>query len=82
MDTTNNGGNGQSLDTTTCPQCGDIAEVTERAVLESSHGPVEHARVVCVHRHWFLLPTASLTSPAGSGAAGLETGVVIRRSAS
>jgi hypothetical protein len=53
---------GAALDTTTCPQCGDLAEVTERAVLESTDGPVEHARVVCVARHWFLLPAASLSS--------------------
>ncbi|CAN7448101.1 hypothetical protein LJR027_002787 [Terrabacter sp. LjRoot27] len=54
---------GAALDTTTCPECGALAEVTERAVLESTDGPVEHARVQCVARHWFLLPAASLTSP-------------------
>lgn len=56
------GRSGRGLETTTCPQCGAVAEVTERAVLESTEGPVEHARVVCLARHWFLLPTASLTS--------------------
>ena len=55
---------GAALDTTTCPECGALAEVTERAVLEGTDGPVEHARVVCVARHWFLLPAASLTSTA------------------
>lgn len=48
------------MDTTTCPQCGALAEVEWRAVVESTDGPVEHAKVVCVQRHWFLLPVASL----------------------
>jgi hypothetical protein len=48
------------MDTTTCPECGAPAEVTDRDVLESSDGPIEHLRVVCVRRHWFLLSTESL----------------------
>ena len=48
------------MDVTTCPECGAPAEVTDRDVLESTDGPVEHVRVVCVRRHWFLLSTASL----------------------
>jgi hypothetical protein len=47
-------------DTTACPECGELAEVEWRAVLESTDGPVEHAKVRCVRRHWFLLPVASL----------------------
>ena len=66
----------QVLDTTTCPECGAVAEVTERPVLESTEGPVEHARVVCVARHWFLLPAASLTS---ASAAGRTVPVLARR---
>lgn len=50
------------MDTTICPQCGEIAEVQWRAVLESTDGPVEHSRVQCLNRHWFLLPTADLRS--------------------
>ncbi len=49
-----------TMDTTTCPECGAPAEVEWRAVLESTDGPVEHARVGCVQRHWFLLPVAAL----------------------
>lgn len=45
---------------TTCPECGSIAEIRWRAVLESTDGPVEHARVECAARHWFLLPVALL----------------------
>ena len=62
MDGKTNGAHAPRLETTTCPECGALAEVTERAVLESTDGPVEHARVVCVDRHWFLLPTAGLMS--------------------
>jgi hypothetical protein len=50
-------------DTTICPECGELAEVQWRDVLESTHGPVEHAKVRCVRRHWFLLPVASLVRP-------------------
>jgi hypothetical protein len=48
------------MDTTGCPECGTLAEVEWRAVLESTDGPVEHARVRCVQKHSFLLPLASL----------------------
>jgi hypothetical protein len=45
---------------TRCPHCGALAEIERRCVLESSDGPVEHAKVRCVLDHNFLLPTASL----------------------
>ncbi|HEX5090784.1 MAG TPA: hypothetical protein VFV89_23445 [Nocardioides sp.] len=48
------------MDTTLCPECGALAEVQWRAVMESTDGPVEHARIGCLRRHWFLLPVASL----------------------
>lgn len=47
-------------DATVCPQCGALAEVEWRAVLDSTGGPVEHAKVLCSQRHWFLLPVATL----------------------
>jgi hypothetical protein len=53
------------MDLTLCPQCGALAEVTWRGVAESTDGPVEHAKVVCVRRHWFLLPLASLERALG-----------------
>ena len=43
-----------------CPQCGLPTEITERLVLDSTDGPVEHVRIKCVQRHWFLLPVESL----------------------
>lgn len=50
------------MDTTTCPECGAPAEVTDRSALESTGGPVEHVKIVCVRRHWFLMSTASLAA--------------------
>ncbi len=47
-------------DRTTCPECGADAVVEWRAGLESTDGPVEHAKVSCSQRHWFLLPVALL----------------------
>lgn len=48
------------MDTTTCPECGAPAEVTDRCVLESTDGPIEHVRVGCVRRHWFLMSAGTL----------------------
>ena len=52
------------MDLTTCPQCGNAAEIQSRDVLESTDGPIEHAKVVCIERHWFVLPVAALDTPA------------------
>lgn len=51
------------MDMTLCPQCGEPTEVQWRDVLESTDGPIEHAKILCVNRHWFLLPVADLTCP-------------------
>ncbi|MET1058929.1 MAG: hypothetical protein ABWX84_05000 [Nocardioides sp.] len=48
------------MDLTVCPECDELAEVKWRAVMESTDGPVEHAKVVCVRGHWFLLPVSHL----------------------
>ena len=48
------------MDMTSCPECGHPAEIESRDVLESTDGPVEHARVTCVERHHFFLPVAGL----------------------
>ena len=50
------------MDLTTCPECGNLAEITARHVLESTDGPIEHAKVICVAHHWFVLPVASLAT--------------------
>lgn len=51
------------MELTTCPECGAPSEIEWRAVLEGTDGPVEHAKVRCSNRHWFLLPVASLAQP-------------------
>ena len=48
------------MDLTTCPECAAPAEVLDRFVLESTDGPVDHARVRCVRGHWFLLSIDAL----------------------
>jgi hypothetical protein len=48
------------LDLVVCPDCGAPAEVVDRFALPSTDGPVEHAKVLCLMRHWFLLPAAAL----------------------
>jgi len=48
------------MELTSCPECGRPAEVESREVLESTDGPVEHARIACLDRHWFFLPVATL----------------------
>jgi hypothetical protein len=48
------------MDATTCPECGAPAEAIDRSALESTGGPVEHVRIICVRRHWFLMSTESL----------------------
>lgn len=54
------------MELTACPECGGLAEIVWRAALESTDGPVEHVRVVCVRRHWFLMPTAALLGSRGA----------------
>lgn len=63
------------IDVTSCPECGELAEVQERDVLASTGDPVEHVKILCVNRHWFLMPAETLSqdrsrdmaSPAGRG---------------
>jgi hypothetical protein len=48
------------MELTSCPECGSVAEVTRRFVAESTDGPVEHVKLRCLQRHWFMGPAASL----------------------
>lgn len=49
-----------TMELTSCPECGAVAEVTWRFAEESTDGPVEHVRLRCVWRHTFMGPAASL----------------------
>jgi hypothetical protein len=50
------------MEITTCPECGSPAEVRARSVWDSTAGPIEHIRIECVARHWFLMSVASLAA--------------------
>jgi hypothetical protein len=52
------------LDLVVCPDCAAPAEVVDRFALPGTEGDVEHVKLMCLARHWFLLPTASLPNPA------------------
>jgi hypothetical protein len=48
------------LDLVVCPECAAPAEVVDRFALPSTDGEVEHVKLQCLGRHWFLLPAAAL----------------------
>lgn len=51
---------GTMLQLTSCPECDAPAEITDRTVLASTDGPIEHVKIRCINRHWFLLPLYAL----------------------
>jgi hypothetical protein len=59
-----------------CPACGLPAEITDRFALGGAPGPVEHVKVVCVIRHWFMIPADQLAAdePSRSGPAEADVG--------
>jgi hypothetical protein len=50
------------MDVTGCPEpgCSLPAEILDRRVLESTDGPIEHARILCLSGHRFLMPIEML----------------------
>jgi hypothetical protein len=48
------------LELVVCPECAAPAEIVDRFALPSTDGAVEHVKVQCLGRHWFLLPVSSL----------------------
>jgi predicted transcriptional regulator len=55
------GWEGVPMDLTLCPKCSEVSEVQWLTVIDSTDGPVDHAKIFCVNRHWFFLPVASLS---------------------
>ncbi|HUD76232.1 MAG TPA: hypothetical protein VMR00_00130 [Streptosporangiaceae bacterium] len=53
-----------SLALTFCPECELPAEVTDRFVLPSTNGPVDHVALRCLARHHFRMPSEMLRSVA------------------
>lgn len=45
-----------------CPDCAQPAEVVRRAALASTAGTVDHVKIQCVQRHWYLMPASRLTA--------------------
>lgn len=50
-----------SLDLVVCPTCAQPAEVRGRTGLASTAGSLEHVKIQCVQRHWYLMPAERLT---------------------
>ena len=50
-----------TVDLFVCPECGQPAAITRRDTLPSTSGPLEHAHIQCVLRHWFLMPVEWLS---------------------
>ncbi|MGH3799089.1 MAG: hypothetical protein ACRDTD_02970 [Pseudonocardiaceae bacterium] len=53
-------GTDQHLDIVACPECSMTAVLQRGGRLESTDGPVDHVRITCVNRHWFLMPADAL----------------------
>jgi hypothetical protein len=55
-----------AVELTACPECGAPAEVEWRCSVDSTDGPIELVKVLCLRRHRFLLPaTGGPVVPAG-----------------
>ena len=52
------------MELTVCPECGGPAQIEHRHVLESTDGPIEHAKIRCVTGHWFFLSVTALAEAA------------------
>jgi hypothetical protein len=48
------------MDWVVCPECAHPAEVTWRGTTSGTDSGAEYAKVHCLRRHWFLLPSERL----------------------
>ena len=48
------------LDLVVCPECALPAEVLDRFGLSSTGRTLEHVKIRCLARHWFLMPVTML----------------------
>jgi hypothetical protein len=44
------------MDIVSCPECDAVATVERYGTAVGSDGPVDHVKISCPNRHWFLLP--------------------------
>ena len=48
------------MDLVVCPACSQPAEARWSTTLSGTDAPIEHVKVDCLSRHWFLMPTEKL----------------------
>lgn len=55
------------MELVSCPDCSMIAAVQGDGCLDSTDGPVDHVRVTCINRHWFLMPADTFADCSRTG---------------
>lgn len=58
------------MELTTCPECGLPAELLDRFALYSTDGRIEHVKIACVNKHWFVVPEDRLGFELGHSLSG------------
>ena len=54
----------EELDLVVCPECAAPAEVLDRFGMASTARTLEHVKIQCLARHWFLMPVTMLPTAA------------------